>query len=252
MNNKNIVFIPNIKLDDRSSGYEFSIKSWKVWCDKNDVELFVLEELLVPVEDMRITWQRYYLFDILEANGITYNQILMVDSDTIIHPDCPNFFNDTDGKYCGVINDGSTEWTLRGIENYSKFIFNDVKLNYWECINGGFQIVNKTHQDFFNKVIEFYNKNKTNLIEVQNFSKTGSDQIPLNFLLKMNNIDIKYFSYKYNMMEMYIKEIVTSDLLFTKLGYIYHFNAGLPKVTEEREDLYWMRKTYKNLFGSTV
>ena len=32
---------------------------------------------------MKITWQRYYLFDILEANSIEYDQVLMVDADTI-------------------------------------------------------------------------------------------------------------------------------------------------------------------------
>ena len=46
---KNIVFIPNIKLDgdgrwaeSRSTPYEYSIKSWRHWCDKNNVELFLL------------------------------------------------------------------------------------------------------------------------------------------------------------------------------------------------------------------
>ena len=62
---------------------------------------------------MKITWQRYYVFDILEANDIDYNQILMVDADTIVHPDCPNFFELTDSKYCGVMNDGCYEWVTR-------------------------------------------------------------------------------------------------------------------------------------------
>ena len=35
---KNIVFIPNINLGNgRSDSYQYSIKSWKYWCDKNDV-----------------------------------------------------------------------------------------------------------------------------------------------------------------------------------------------------------------------
>ena len=97
---KNIVFLMNIKLNDesgrytsdRSLPYNFSVDSWKQWCDKNNAELFVLEELLLPKEEMAICWQRYHLFDILDANEIDYDQILMVDSDTIVHPDCPNFF----------------------------------------------------------------------------------------------------------------------------------------------------------------
>ena len=50
---------------------------------------------------MKITWQRYYVFDILDNNKFSYNQVLVVDCDTIVSPDCPNFFDETDGKYAG-------------------------------------------------------------------------------------------------------------------------------------------------------
>ena len=56
----------------------------------------------------------------------------MVDADTIVHPDCPNFFNMTGHKYCGVNNVGSVDWILRSIENYSHFFFKDINLPYWE------------------------------------------------------------------------------------------------------------------------
>ena len=37
---KNVVFIPNVDLNNgRSTTYHYSIKSWKVWCDANGVEL---------------------------------------------------------------------------------------------------------------------------------------------------------------------------------------------------------------------
>ena len=80
---KNIVFIPNIKVGDgaRSISYQYSINSWKHFCDKHNCELLVWEDLLFPIEDMKITWQRYYLFDILEGNNIDYDQILMVDGE---------------------------------------------------------------------------------------------------------------------------------------------------------------------------
>ena len=100
--------------DGRANSYHYSIDSWKQWCNKNNCELLVLDELLYPVDYMKITWQRYYLFDILESNNIKYDQILMVDADTIVHPDCPNFFEVTDNKYCLVHDDGSYDWILRG------------------------------------------------------------------------------------------------------------------------------------------
>ena len=93
---KNVVFFTNIDLaNGRNSSYDYSIQSWKNFCDKNDCELIVWEDLIYPVDYMKITWQRYYLFDILDSNDIDYDQILMVDADTIVHPDCTNFFKQT-------------------------------------------------------------------------------------------------------------------------------------------------------------
>ena len=124
---KNIVFIVDVKLKGsgrwagtRSDPYKFSIDSWKSWCNKNNCELFVLTEEILPHAHMPISWQRYYIFDLLEANGIEYDQILYVDADTIVHPDAPNIFEISDRKFCFVHNEGSYDWVLRSMENYSK------------------------------------------------------------------------------------------------------------------------------------
>ena len=43
---KNVVFIPNINLGNgRSDKYNYCIDSWKQWCDKNDCELLMWEDL---------------------------------------------------------------------------------------------------------------------------------------------------------------------------------------------------------------
>ena len=105
--------------------YQYSINSWKHFCKKNNAELFLLEEPVVDQKDMHIIFQRYYLFDMLEHNEIDYNQILMVDADTIVHPNCPNFFEKTNNDYCLVHDDGSYDWILRGMEHYHKYLFKD-------------------------------------------------------------------------------------------------------------------------------
>jgi lipopolysaccharide biosynthesis glycosyltransferase len=70
---------------------------------------------------MGICWQRYYMFDIIEANEIEYDQVLMVDADTIVHPDCPDFFKESEGKFCAVMNDGCYEWVTRSIKKYGDY-----------------------------------------------------------------------------------------------------------------------------------
>ena len=61
---KNIVFIIAIETDSRSRDqeYKWSVASWKHWCNKNNAELFVMQDLLYPVKEMKLTWQRYYLY----------------------------------------------------------------------------------------------------------------------------------------------------------------------------------------------
>ena len=250
--NKNVVFMiaiaDNEKYMDahqrqrsRDTGYEWSIKSWGEWCKKNDVELFIMDTPICSIDEMKLTWQRYFVFDILEKNNISYNQICMVDADTIVHPDTPNFFEMTDNKYCGVINPVN-EWILKSIEIYSKFMFNEKIIPFWDYINGGFQIFNETHKDFLNLMKNYYLNNKDELIKIQNTYGAGSDQTPLNYLLKEHNIDVKLLSQKFNMQDLVRYEALSEDLIHTKMGWIYHFNTW-PKPNPR----YWLEKTYRSL-----
>ena len=252
---KNLVFMLDVDLGGdgryssaRRSAYKYSIASWQKWCEKNNCELFVLNDLVIEKEKMSICWQRYYLFDILDANGIDCNQVLMVDTDTIVHPDCPNFFDMSEDKYVGVHNEGSYDWIFRSIENYSKYIFNDKMIDWWRYINGGFQIVNNTHRQFFQNIINFYFTNQDNLVKLQDTFHTGTDQTPLNFLIQSQNIDLKLLPYEFNMCDLSRKEILGEDLLFTKIGWVYHFNA-IPNQTEHNITNHYLEKTYKYFYG---
>jgi len=251
---KNIVFIMDINLSGegryastRRLPYKYSIESWKVWCSKNNCELFVMNDLLLPKEEMAICWQRYYLFNILDANKIDYDQILMVDADTIVHPECPNFFEMTDRKMCGVHNEGSYDWIIRSIENYGKYFFKGHVLDFWKYIDCGFVIVNETHRNFYMQVVDFYNENAELLREVESKWHAGTDQTPVNFLIEKHQVDFKWLPYEFNMCDMTRKELLTDDLLFTKWGWIYQYNS-IPNNTEDKLTYYWMKKTYEYLY----
>ena len=246
---KNIIFIPYIQRDERGKTYDYSIKSWQHFCDKNDCELFLLEDLLFPFDEVKITWQRYYVFDLLEANNIDYDQVLMVDADTIVHPDCPNFFNIVNHKFGGVVNIGSQDWIIRSIENYAKHVFPDNKktVPYFQYINGGFQVVNKKHKDLYKKILDFYFNNKDLLLKLQTTLYNGTDQTPLNYFLQEENIEVEYLPYEFNMCDMARFEILGDDLLFTKCGWVYHYNA-IPNNKNSHLTHYFMEKTYKALY----
>ena len=205
---KNIVFIPNINLGDgRSESYNYSIQSWKHFCDKYDCKLLILDELLFPIEHMKVTWQRFYLFDLLK--DVDYDQILMVDADTIVHPDCPNFFEMTNHEYSAVVNNGSFEWVKRSVDQYSELMFdNKVPFKLWEYINCGFQIVNKKHKPFFDYVKNYYNSKQDLIRNSIEKVKAGTDQTIINFLLREQNIKINYLPIAYNLQDLHSKQLL--------------------------------------------
>ena len=257
MSTKNVVFIPNIDLKNgRSTPYHYSVDSWKRWCKKNNCELLVWEDLLNPVDYMKITWQRYYMFDILDGNNIDYDQVLMVDADTIVHPDCPNFFEQTEGKYCGVMNDGDYEWVLRSIRGFGDELFDGMRIQPWTYINGGFQILNSKHKEFFETMKTYYNENSSLISDTISKLKTATDQTILNFMLVKNNVDVKILQDCYNLVDLYRKNLLyidencwwTDELHFLDAGWVYHFNA-IPQNRMNRQVDYWMERTYKELYG---
>jgi len=256
---KNVVFIVDIKLkgkqkevgrwaSTRSDPYVFSIKSWQNWCKKNDCELFILNDEVLPHETMPVSWQRYYIFDLLEANGIDYDQILYVDADTIVHPDCPNIFELSDRKFCFVHNEGSYDWVLRSVENYSKYFFDGYIIPWYYYFDSGMLIFNEKHKPFFQKILSFFNENRENLLNAEKTWHAGTDQTPVNFLVHLLNIDYKLLPYEYNMCDLNRKELLGDDLLFTKIGWIYQYNS-IPNNVEDKLTYYWMKKTYEYLHG---
>ena len=255
MSNKNLVFMMDIDLggegrysSSRRAAYKYSIDSWKRWCDKNNCELFVLNDLILEKEKMAICWQRYYLFDILDANDIKYDQVLMVDADTIVHPECTNFFEMSEGKLCGAHFDGSWDWVLRSIENYSKYAFDNYMMPWWEYFDCGFVLVNKKHKQFFNDIVNYYFTNQDTLINLQETFHVGTDQTPVNMLVHQRDIDFKLLPYEFNMCDMARKEILADDLLFTKIGWIYQYNA-IPNNKDNQLTNHFMKKTYNHFYG---
>ena len=98
---KNVVFMTCFeKAPDFLDYKEWCFRTWQYWCDKNDVELVILDQELRPTGGgvygdgvgMKPTWQRWHVFDVLEANNIECDNVALVDIDTMIHWDAPNFF----------------------------------------------------------------------------------------------------------------------------------------------------------------
>ena len=257
MKTKNIVFIPNVDLgNNRNTPYHYSIKSWEKWAEQyDDVQIIEWTDPIMDPNQFKITLQRYWVHDILEHNKLEYEQVLLVDADTIIHPDCPNFFNETEGKFSVTLNNGCYEWVTRSIEQWGFALFpNEPKVKTWKYFNGGFQITSKEHIPFYKKVQKYYSTNINKINKLANIIQAGTDQTIINYLTQQHSIDTTYMSEAYNLQDLFRKNLLhfpeysqfPDELKFLEAGWIYHFNA-IPQ--NDRHVSYWMERTYKQLYS---
>ena len=220
---KNVVLIPWIEREeavnssgigraDRTKGYKYGIDSWKQWCEKHDVEFFLMDTLLVPESEMVITWQRWYVLEILEKNSIDYDQVLLVDADSLIHPDCPNFFKETNHEFSSSFCNGDYEWVNRAINGYSRMFFDcDYYIMSSEFFQTCFVILNEKHRDFLKKVVDWYWENKDQVIPSYDIVKCGSDQPLINLLTRKFGVDVNFLPYKYSIMDLHRKNLIYTD-----------------------------------------
>jgi len=247
MNKKNIVFITNIKnpaKPGRTDAYDLSIHSWKVWCEKNSCELFVLDEPLMDLSLMSPIYYRHYWPQLLPE--VTTEQICTVDADTIIHPDCPNFFELANNQFCGVHNDGDYDWIIRSIENY-QFEFPNIfakKFNIWRYINSGFMVTSKQFDFVHQALLDFYWENQEKVLDTQKKYGVGTDQPLVNLLTNEIGLEVKLLSPRFNLQDLQRKNVLDERFLFTKIPGIYHFNAINGGESEVNK---WMQKTFKFL-----
>lgn len=241
---KNVVFMTAISTAKKSSaGYEYSIDSWKRWCDSNQCELFVLTKPIVDIDTMSPIFFRHYCFDLL--GDYEYDQICTVDADTIIHPECPNFFELTCNRFSAVHNDGDYDWIIRSIENYQfEFPENFTKpFDIWKYINSGFIVTNRSFKFVHDALLDFYWSNAEKVRSVQKKYGVGTDQPLINLICNELDVDVNILPYQFNMQDL-LRKNVLNELQFTKMPGIYHFNA-IP----EGKSNDWLIKTYKHFYG---
>jgi len=245
-----IVFLTAIKFpgqEYRSIPYKYGIDSWKHWCDQNDCDLFVLDEPIFDPEYCKPNFYRYWVFDLLEAQKIEYDQICLTDADCIIHPECPNFFKLTEHKYTVTATEGCLDWVCRSLENYEQLFGKTFPLHKY--FNAGFQVINKSHKKILNELKDFYSNNRDSILWMQNNFHVGTDQPLINYIVNLSDVETKYLHYQYCMADLSRKEILDNDLTFTKiLQGIYQFNAILNNENANKT-IYWMKRTYEELYG---
>jgi hypothetical protein len=153
------------------------------------------------------------------------------------------------------MNDGDYEWVMRSIRGFGDELFDGMRVHPWNYINGGFQILNKNHKQFFETMKKYYNENSSLISETISKLKTATDQTILNLMLRKNQIEVKILPDCYNLQDLTRKNLLyidkgcwwTDELHHLNAGWVYHFNA-IPPNNMSRDASYWMKRTYEELY----
>lgn len=118
--------------------------------------------------------------------------------------DTPNFFNDYDDEFCGVVDD-NIGWVQNSLSIYKDFFPNEI-VEPLEYINSGVMFFTKEHTRLFDELKSFYQENESTLQDYWN-KGGGTDQTIINYMLKKLNVKQKYLSYSWNLSLIHKKQM---------------------------------------------
>lgn len=236
---------------DHQKYFEASKECWQSYCKKHNIDFIVVDKKLPNVKFC--VWHKEFVFDFI---GDKYEKIALVDFDTLVHWDAPNFFDLYNDEFCGVLENESLFWIQNSLNAFrGNFVeLRDVEITLSEYINGGVLFFHKSHKNFFEKLKTFYIQNKPTF-DNWNVPNTGKEQTILNLYLKKENIKKKYLDFRFNTMRLTKNDWLHHNWqidgdktpFFIKYSYIWHFTGCS---IEERTNLMtsiWQQT--KHLYG---
>lgn len=235
---------------DDFSWMEYSKKTWEYWCKKNNV--IFLHYNQTSLEDQlkyKINWQRWLdIIDFVNTNVNAFDQVLTVDASIMVKWNAPNFFNESENKWCGLIGNENLKWVSESIQGYQP-LFNNFDFDYSDHLLAGFTLFNKNHKFLFDKLKKFYFDNHEIILNYEDkLIKRGRDQPVLNYLRQINKIDTKVFPISYGANHMWRRNMLNhnpytddSTLLYIKYLHTWIF-SGFPDRGNTRTQL--MKQTW--------
>jgi hypothetical protein len=175
--------------------------TWRWWCTENAIEFKVLDEPAQGYADDPPTVQRWAHAVALLTEGGSGTELAVVDADTMIRWDTPNIFDacDTDVGLGVVTDHGSPRWIHRSIVEH-RFLFPDVELHWWQYFNAGLVVLGMRHIGLLRALLAFYSEHRGELRNLHARGKFGTDQTPLNYLVRMLGVRLETLPAPFNLL----------------------------------------------------
>lgn len=140
------------------------IQYWDYYCKKNNIEFIVTTDKIHDFSEMIPAFQKFYTYEILEKNGIDFDQCLLADWDTFPMPNAKNLFDYTNDKFTICLDYGYAPALMKRTEFVGNYFDNSKVVTWDNYFNSGFFIFQKGQKFIFEKAIEFFNKYKEDIM----------------------------------------------------------------------------------------
>ena len=270
MSQRNLVLVPAIpskyvrhrRIRSDLSYLPYSLATWRQWCQANDVQLMVADQTVGgDLGTAPPTVQRWQIARDLLANASPEFRLAVVDADTMVRWDAPNFIQLSPGRLSAV-RGGTPDWIWRSLEAYRRFL-PDVSLDWWCYFNAGIVVIDRQHVVLIDAFLDLYRSQRPALEQIQAAGDFGTDQTLLNLLashlrvaveplppiynllhcIRLSSFDYVHYELQPGNLDRFEKQLLSTvgAFDFIQNAYIWHFTHTV------RTRLVAMRATWQRV-----
>ena len=218
-------------------GYaKYAQATWRWWCKQKEIEFVLIEEPLggPGFAQMPPTFQRWHILDQIIGECGTDIRLAVVDADTMVRWDTPDFIGGTRGFSAVAIRHpdwmsacqpflsakqsvGHVEESLEstapnaarnpgwisGSLSAFQHLFPGVSLNSFGYFNAGIVVLGSDQRRIMEKFLRFSAAHWPQLDAVIKSGDFGTDQTPLNFMLRQKNEPIFFLPGSFNLLHCF-------------------------------------------------
>ncbi len=223
----------------------YSQATWRWWCRKHGIDFVVFDSPLggFHFSHMPPTLQRWFIPGLLTSESDQDTIIAVVDADTMIRWDAPNFLERSVGFT--AVRGLDPGWMFRSTRAF-QHLFSDVSLPWWEYFNAGVVVLGGKQCRPLRAFLEYTAMHWPELEAVMLSGNFGTDQTPLNFMLRREQEPVHFLPRPFNLLNCFpmdseldsIEHDPSPDFaqfaekafgrpwsfMFIEAGYVWHFS----------------------------
>ena len=224
----------------------FSRATWQWWCGRHGIEFLVLDRPLGGSELslMPPTFQRWLAPESIIRERGEDTVVAIVDADTMVRWDTPDFLEDARGF--SAVKAINASWIAHSIDAFQP-LFPDVSLPWWQYFNAGLVVVGAAQLRVLRAFLSLATSRWPELDAVMRSGDVGTDQTPLNFILKREREQLRILPPPFNHLHCFpmseALQVLDADpeadptvfaarafaqpwaFQFIKLAYVWHFTS---------------------------